>query len=214
MLRKIIFKNAENGAEMNMPVTPPSFEITTDRNMETVNIHAMGDVALLGTDTYKTIKLDFLIPAQKYQFVTVNEIVEPYAYISTFERFKNEGTVLRLIITDTTVNIPVRVQSITYKEQDGSNDLYMSLELCEYKELAAVKIEAAAAASSARAVEAPPATPQTYKIASGDTLGAICRRFYGSAGLAAKLATFNGIKNPNLIRAGSVLRLPDKSKLG
>lgn len=199
-----------------MPVTPPSFEIQESRNMETVNIYSLGDVALLGTNTYSTIKMEFLLPAQKYPFVLIDQIVDPYAYVSTFRRFKDDGTVMRLIISGTTVNIPVRVQEMTYKEQDGTNDLYMTLTLCEYKELAAVKVESTkvGAGNAARAVETQPGTPDTYKIVSGDTLWSICRRFYNDSGLASKLATYNGIKNPNLIYAGSTLQLPDKAKLG
>lgn len=199
-----------------MPVTPPSFEIQESRNMETVNIYSLGDVALLGTNTYSTIKMEFLLPAQKYPFVLIDQIVDPYAYVSTFRRFKDDGTVMRLIISGTTVNIPVRVQEMTYKEQDGTNDLYMTLTLCEYKELAAVKVEStkAGAGNTAREVETQPGTPDTYKIVSGDTLWSICRRFYNDSGLASKLAAYNGIKNPNLIYAGSTLRLPDKAKLG
>ena len=199
-----------------MPVTPPSFEIQESRNMETVNIYSLGDVALLGTNTYSTIKMEFLLPAQKYPFVLIDQIVDPYAYVSTFRRFNDDGTVMRLIISGTAVNIPVRVQEMTYKEQDGTNDLYMTLTLCEYKELAAVKVEStkAGAGNTARAVETQPGTPDTYKIASGDTLWSICRRFYNDSGLASKLAVYNGIKNPNLIYAGSTLQLPDKTKLG
>ena len=199
-----------------MPVTPPNFEIQESRNMETVNIYSLGDVALLGTNTYSTIKMEFLLPAQKYPFVLIDQIVDPYAYVSTFRRFRDDGTVMRLIISGTTVNIPVRVQEMTYKEQDGTNDLYMTLTLCEYKELAAVKVEStkAGADNAARAVETQPGTPDTYKIVSGDTLWSICRRFYNDSGLASKLAAYNGIKNPNLIYAGSTLRLPDKAKLG
>lgn len=199
-----------------MPVTPPSFEIQESRNMETVNIYSLGDVALLGTNTYSTIKMEFLLPAQKYPFVLIDQIVDPYEYVSTFRRFKDDGTVMRLIISGTTVNIPVRVQEMTYKEQDGTNDLYMTLTLCEYKELAAVKVEStkAGADNAARAVETQPGTPDTYKIVSGDTLWSICRRFYNDSGLASKLAAYNGIKNPNLIYAGSTLQLPDKAKLG
>ena len=53
----------------------------------------------------------------------------------------------------------------------------------------------------------------TYKIKYGDTLSGICRKFYGDSGLYNKLAIFNGIKNPNLIYAGTVIQIPDKSNL-
>ena len=45
------------------------------------------------------------------------------------------------------------------------------------------------------------------------SLWAICRKFYGDGSLAYKLATANGIKNPNLIYPGQVLAIPDKAAL-
>jgi LysM repeat protein len=54
---------------------------------------------------------------------------------------------------------------------------------------------------------APPASsaPKTYKVRSGDTLGAIAREF----GTTAKvLMQLNGIDNPRLLHVGQVLKLP------
>ena len=45
----------------------------------------------------------------------------------------------------------------------------------------------------------------TYTVKSGDTLSRIAAK-YGTT--VAKLVEINGIKNPNLIRVGQVLRLP------
>ncbi len=58
-----------------------------------------------------------------------------------------------------------------------------------------------------QASAAPPAssTPTTYKVRSGDTLGAIAREF----GTTAKvLMQLNGIDNPRLLHVGQVLQLP------
>ncbi len=46
----------------------------------------------------------------------------------------------------------------------------------------------------------------TYRIRSGDTLSAIARRHQTTVGVLTRL---NGIRNPNYIRVGQVLRLPD-----
>ncbi|PZR06593.1 MAG: peptidoglycan-binding protein [Archangium gephyra] len=46
----------------------------------------------------------------------------------------------------------------------------------------------------------------TYTIRSGDTLGAIAKRFNTTV---AKLASANGISNPNVIYAGRTLTIPD-----
>lgn len=50
----------------------------------------------------------------------------------------------------------------------------------------------------------------TYTIQSGDTLINICGKFYGekSYAVALKLAEYNGIDNPDLIKPGQVINIP------
>ncbi len=57
--------------------------------------------------------------------------------------------------------------------------------------------------------EAAPAE-QVYEVVSGDTLGAISRRFYGKASLYMKIfeANRNILDDPNLIKIGQKLKIP------
>ncbi len=50
-------------------------------------------------------------------------------------------------------------------------------------------------------------------VKSGDTLNAIAKRYYGHASRAKDIAKANGIKNPNQIKVGWKLVLPDMSSL-
>ena len=216
MLRKFIFKYNTRGYdnELILPVTPESFQVEKGTRMETVNIHELGDVVLAGYGTLCTLKIDCMFPAQKYPFVTGPYNPNPYVFADAIARWSEMRLKVRFIVSDTTINIPVLVESIQYGEQDGTNDLYASISLREYRELSAVQVQATQAKeNNARPSETLPQNPQTYMIQSGDTLSAICRKFYGDASLYASLASYNGIKNPNLIYAGNTLKLPDRSQL-
>jgi LysM repeat protein len=48
-----------------------------------------------------------------------------------------------------------------------------------------------------------------YTVQAGDTLSEIARRFYGDASLFKALANANNIADPNKIKTGQVLTLPD-----
>jgi nucleoid-associated protein YgaU len=48
----------------------------------------------------------------------------------------------------------------------------------------------------------------TYKVVSGDTLSKIAKRFYGDSNQYQKIASANGINNPDLIKVGQELKLP------
>ncbi|QBB66287.1 LysM peptidoglycan-binding domain-containing protein [Intestinimonas butyriciproducens] len=114
------------------------------------------------------------------------------------------------------VNLPgpaVLLDPIRYREQDGTGDLYCTIPLRGYRALAAETTESRRTGNGARTVEAEPERSETYTVAAGDTLSAICRRFYGDASLYGRLAAANGIANPNLIHPGQVLKLPAREEL-
>lgn len=48
-----------------------------------------------------------------------------------------------------------------------------------------------------------------YTVVEGDTLSKIALKFYGDADRYPLIAHFNGIKDPNLIRVGQILVIPD-----
>ncbi len=55
---------------------------------------------------------------------------------------------------------------------------------------------------------------RTIVIKNKESLSEICAREYRDSSLAAALAEYNGITDPNRIRAGIRLRLPDRSFFG
>ena len=70
---------------------------------------------------------------------------------------------------------------------------------------------AAAPATPAAAPAAPIEAPakRIYTVVSGDTLWAIAERFYGDGSQYPKIASANGIANPDLIMVGQVLTIPE-----
>ncbi|HKS44191.1 MAG TPA: LysM peptidoglycan-binding domain-containing protein [Amycolatopsis sp.] len=48
-----------------------------------------------------------------------------------------------------------------------------------------------------------------YTVVAGDTLWGIAKHFYGNGNLYPVIAQANGIENPDIIRPGQVLIIPD-----
>lgn len=216
MLRHIIFKNTELNSELTLPVTPASFSVEHGIRMETINIHTLGDVNIAGYPTLATIKIDCMFPAQAYPFNNFGNIIDPYEYVKIFLNYCDYQPTLRFIVSGTSINLPVMMESIGYGEKDGTNDVYATLTMREKKILTAVKSGTTSVGSSkARAVSV--AATQTKAascmVVRGDTLSGICRKHYGDASLSTKLAKYNGIKNASLIRDGQIIKLPAKSQL-
>ncbi len=55
--------------------------------------------------------------------------------------------------------------------------------------------------------------PTTYRVASGDTMGTISRRAYGTSQLYAQICAFNNITNCNVIEVGQSLNIPARADL-
>jgi nucleoid-associated protein YgaU len=63
-------------------------------------------------------------------------------------------------------------------------------------------------ADSPAAVEEPESEFTEYVVVSGDTLGKISKKVFGTTAKWKKIAEFNGITNPRLLKVGMTLRIP------
>lgn len=212
MERVIILKNTDAEQALTLPVTPQSYPMAAGRAVERLDMAQTGQVVLPGLKSLFTGTLEFMLPAREYPFLTAGAVAEPQRYIGQLTEWSRDANVCRYIVTGTDINIPVLLGVLDYGEQDGTNDVYCKLPLYEYRFLDEVKVEKVTQ-NAGRAVETQPQTAGNYTVVKGDSLWAICKRFYGDGSLAYKLATANGIKNPNLIYPGQVLTLPDKGVL-
>lgn len=58
---------------------------------------------------------------------------------------------------------------------------------------------------------AKPVAPRTYTVAAGDSLSKIAKKFYGDSNKWKRIFDANRdiLKNPDLIKPGQVLKIPD-----
>lgn len=197
-----------------MPVTPPDFTVAEGRSVETLDMTDTGQVSLPGLKSLFNERMEFLLPASDRNYTTGGWTGEPYAVVDRLVEWSNSGDVLRFIVTDTPVNLPVLLGPVEHGQRDGTGDVYVTLELRQYRELAEESTEVNPdTGNKGRAPAQEKKEESSYTVVKGDTLWGICRRTYGDGTLAWKLAEANGIKNANLIYPGQVVKLPDKGSL-
>lgn len=213
MARYIILKNTETGQELTLPVTPSAYPMEAGRAVETLDMAETGQISLPGLKSLFDQPVEGFFPARDYPFLAPGAVADPWYYVGLLTQWSADAQVCRYIVSGTDINAPVLLGPLSYGEQDGSGDVYYTLPLKEYRYLEEVVVEETG--NSSRPVEAAsePETADRYTVVKGDSLWAICKRTYGDGSLAYKLATANGVKNPNLIYPGQVLDLPDKTTL-
>lgn len=212
MERKVIFKNETKTEEITLPITPESYQMQRGMKIETVNIHALGDVSLAGYTALASITVEAVLPSRKRSEMVPGARMNPQYYIDKFWECTTNRHKLRYIISGTKSNLPVYLENLEYREDDGTNDIKVTLTLRERKELKKLRTTTVKK-NKPRAAPAKKLTVRSYKVVRGDTLWGICNRFYKEPTLCYKLAKYNGIKNANLIYAGQVIKIPEASKL-
>ena len=125
MLRLITFLEEAAGVELVLPVTPSSYQWAHEAAIETVTVDQLGDLNFFGGKRMGSTTLhDCLLPAQAYPFLSPGAGTNPWLYLEQLERWVDKGTVVRWLVSGTPVNAAVLLEGVTYREQDGTNDLY------------------------------------------------------------------------------------------
>lgn len=195
---------ANDDTELRLPVNPAEFTISKANQNQTVNINEIGEINIIGKPGLASISLASFFPAQEYSFCEYHGFPDPYKCINMIDAWKQKGQVIRLIITDTDINMLMAIESFEYGQKGGSGDVNYSLSLKEYRELKITN----SPGSTAAAVTTRPATkepPKEYTVKSGDCLWMIAKRLTGDGANYTAIAKKNGIKNPNLIYPGQKL---------
>lgn len=205
-LRTVHFRNVDTGEAIQMPVVPASIDVEEGRRVDSLDMASTGVVNIPTLQTLFNKQQEYLLPATKAPYVT-GDFMDPYQIVAKFVAWSKAGNVIRYIVTGTTINFPVLIENVKYREQDGTNDVYLTLTVRQYRYLAAVvSIIENQERVGGESPDIP--TEQLYTVVSGDCLWSICKMYYGDGSLCYRLATYNGIPNTYLIHPGDVLKIP------
>ncbi len=179
-----------------LPITPEAFEVSSGIRIETINIHAIGDIRIAGYPTLDSISISGIFPANRYSFAVTDDIT-PYALVAKFKEWAASRKVVRWLVTGSDVNMPVLIESISYGEKDGSGDVYYTLRMAEYCHVSA---------SSGRSIDRYPKLPDVYTPEKGENLFIVADKVYGDKNKAKFIASANDMNN--IYSRRNALRLP------
>lgn len=211
MRRVLSFLDERQGFELILPVTPSGYRWTHGAAVETLAMDRLGDLNLRGGKTLANETLEILLPAQVYSFCNAGAIPDPWHYLSRLKQWSESETPIRFLVSGTPLNVSVLLESVAYREEGGTNDLYVTLILREYQRLDTPQISTPNV--PAREATSGASAQQSYTVRKGDTLWGIAARYYGKGNEYQRLASANHIKNANLIYPGQVLTIPARDTL-
>lgn len=204
---------------LQIPVLPSEFEVEVAGEYDNKRIVKGKKVDVFNGEDLETATLESFFPADpNVPYASCNGILDPYNYVDTIKRWVKEGTVLRYIITDTNINMNCRIKSFSFREQDGTGDVYYSISIQEHNEVKFTKVKKQAekkpsTANKGNRPSKPVSTNKQvryYTVKKGDCLWNISKKYYGKGSDYNKIFNANKdkIKNPSLIYPGQKFVIP------
>lgn len=122
--------------KFTLPVTPWEYTVTSGQMNKVISITQVGEALVFSNPKLRTLRFSCFFPSldHEYPFVVGDE-KEPSACIELLTKWKESKKPVRVVISDSPVNMSMAIMNLEYSERDGTRDVYYSLELTEYKEL-------------------------------------------------------------------------------
>lgn len=126
-----IYLSVNNGETvMTLPVIPPQFTITKPQSTEQFETISRGDLQLIGLPKLKGIVIESFFPIRDYPFLR-DRSKKGWEYVDIIDSWIEQKLPIRLVISDTPINMAVAVKDFEYTIQ-SDGDLWYNLELEEF----------------------------------------------------------------------------------
>lgn len=205
------------GQDFYFPVNPEEIKITRSRGYETVAVLSLGEFDFPTGEKVKEITFSSFFPAVYDSYCNYEGLPDPLEAMQTLTRMTASKQPVRLIITDTPVNVLVLISAHDTTFKGGEpGDVYFDLTVRTWREMKVhTKVATTTAESSTKAAATARAdtkkAAKTYTVKSGDSLSKIAKLELGSSAKWQSIYNLNKTtigKDPNRIKPGQKLVMP------
>ena len=126
-----IYLSVNNRADiLKIPVLPSQFTISKPQSTETFETVSHGELMLIGSPKLKSISISSFFPIRDYPYLR-DKSMKGWEYVYKIDTWIDLKLPIRLIITETPINMAVAVKDFKYTiKTDG--DLWYTLDLEEF----------------------------------------------------------------------------------
>jgi len=217
----IYFTEIETGWRLTLSMLPEKAKRKGDMQFQSYDIINVGEVKFPKGTSLLSFSWSGTLPGKSRKnasYVKTQYWHSPDEIIGIWEKWRKNGTRLRLMVTETSINHDVYLDSYTAEATGGNGDYEYSISFIEAKPIEVytvneLNIKPKAQTNNTSSTTRPPAakaTAKTYTVKSGDSLWKIAQLTLGKGGRYMEIYNLNKdkIKNPSLIYPGQVLMLP------
>jgi len=204
--------------EILFPVAPEKITYKTKSRNNVIELINMEEISRINTGGLTEYSFDVLLPGTKVPYAKyLSGYMDPYVYVQELEEImQKKRPVLFSFVRkklpngrrSTSIEKTVTLEgfSVTEAADDGF-DVRVGISLREYGAAESVKREAETSFVVMDEQRNSKETAATYIVKEGDNLWKICKQELNDGSRAYEIAELNGIKNPDLIYPGQVIKL-------
>jgi len=227
MAEMVYITELDTGTRIALPLPPEAVKCKSDSKFITYNIINVGEVKLPNGEKLVKFSWSGRLPGasmRHMRMVSASDWRSPKEIQGIFSMWRRYGKKLRLLVTGTTINHDVYLDSYTvdnskFDTVEYSISFSVAKDIMVYTttelniENTTQKTTTATTNERAASAEAAAASPQktTYTVQAGDTLWEIAKRFLGNGSRYPEIYEANKAiigPDPNLIHPGQVLTIP------
>ncbi|WP_129599500.1 hypothetical protein [Anaerophilus nitritogenes] len=132
-----IFMSINNREEViQLPILPSSIMISSPHNNNVFTSISAGDLKIMGNRGLKSMILSSFFPLKNDRYnnkIQQNKDHEGWEWVEIIESWIDRGIPIRLVVTDTPINIAMTIDNFEYGVQDGTGDIFYTLTLSEFR---------------------------------------------------------------------------------
>lgn len=119
---------------IRLPVIEPKYNIEEIHDNKEEQIIGFGGVNLLGKRALKTFNYTSFYP-MKYDrsYCSFSNLLKPSVFVEKILKIKNGKNIARLRIPHLKINALYSIEGFSYREEDGTGDIYYSISMKEYR---------------------------------------------------------------------------------
>jgi len=215
--RQIILSS--EGQKFTLPVTPEKYQVKTKQLNKVVDIVDFGEALLFGNPGLVQLSFSSFLPRtfHEYSSIISGDYRDAAEGVELLTKWKEAKKPVRVIITDSPINLMMGIMSFDYDEHDGSHDIYYTLSFNEYKDLNTPpannnkQVDDSTGLKSRPTEKTPPVS--TDKLKKARDVVEMSKRAYGTVSKWRGIAKTNNLKDLALTTAAiSVLKLGKQAK--
>ena len=112
---------------IRLPVLPPEFTVSKPHSNEVFETVTSGQLKLIGRPSLKSISWDSFFPVRDYPFLR-DRSYKAFGYLYVIDTWIQQKLPIRLIITDTPINMACCVDDFSYTiKKDGDMNYSITL---------------------------------------------------------------------------------------